>query len=69
MDIPHLISIENADHMVSRRADEYDFDGWYRSRIHELVAYARKLEAERETARLALIDAVGVLSKIYKDLQ
>jgi len=60
---PNLRAIEGADHMVSERADEYDFDGWYRSRIHELVAYARKLEAERETARLALIDAVGILSK------
>ena len=43
----NLAAIENSDHMTSPRADKYDFDGWYRATITELIAHARDLEASR----------------------
>jgi hypothetical protein len=42
----NLAAIENSDHMTSPHADKYDFDGWYRAHITELIKVVREQHAE-----------------------
>jgi hypothetical protein len=42
----NLAAIENSDHMTSIHASKYDFDGWYRTTITELIKIVRQQHAE-----------------------
>jgi hypothetical protein len=46
----NLAAIEHSDQMTSPHADKYDFDGWYRAHIRELIAVIRTMHAEQRAA-------------------
>jgi hypothetical protein len=49
----NLAAIERSDHMTSLHASKYDFDGWYRATITELIKVVREQHAELEIQRAA----------------
>jgi hypothetical protein len=61
----NLAAIENSDHMTSPQADKYDFDGWYRATITELIKVVREQHAL--DIRAAVEDQMIELRRNYDD--